>query len=86
MEENIMQQQPECPEGCCDGSEILCVSIPCPVTVVLLGLELQLELPCIRLTSPGGLTTEEVQQLLTILTGIIGGLGGSLPVGGTSES
>lgn len=42
MEAEVLQQQPECPEGCCDGSEILCVSIPCPVTVVLLGLELQL--------------------------------------------
>lgn len=70
-----MQQQAECPEGCCDGSEILCVSIPCPVTVVLLGLQLQLELPCIRLTSPDELTAEQIQQLLALLSGIIGGLG-----------
>lgn len=84
MEENIMQQPAECPAGCCDGTEILCVSIPCPVTVVLLGLQLQLELPCIRLTSPGSLTTEQLQQLLAILTGIIGGLGSSLPADGTS--
>lgn len=77
MEENIMQQ-PECPEGCCDGSEILCVSIPCPVSVVLLGLQLQLELPCIRLTSPSDLTAEQLQQLLDLLSGIIGGLGSNV--------
>ncbi|RST72018.1 hypothetical protein D4T97_017305 [Siminovitchia acidinfaciens] len=84
MAKKNLQQQPGCPAGCCDGTEILCVSIPCPVTVVLLGLQLQLELPCIRLTSPGSLTAEQLQQLLAILTGIIGGLGSSLPTDGTS--
>jgi hypothetical protein len=61
------QQQPQCPEGCCQGDEILCISIPCPITIVLLGLELQLELPCIRLT--------QTQQILASLTNILGNLG-----------
>ncbi|HEY4554083.1 MAG TPA: hypothetical protein VIG80_12905 [Bacillaceae bacterium] len=69
------QNQNQCPEGCCDGSEILCVSIPCPVTIVLLGLELQLELPCIRLTSGDNLTTDQVQQLLNFLSNLLGNLG-----------
>jgi hypothetical protein len=41
-----------CEEGCCIGDEILCISIPCPIVIVLNGLQLTLELPCIRLTSP----------------------------------
>ncbi|MFZ5988945.1 MAG: hypothetical protein ACOYWZ_17725 [Bacillota bacterium] len=65
-----------CPEGCCQGNEILCISIPCPVTIVLLGLTLQLELPCIRLTSQDGLTGDQVNQLLQVLTSLLGNLGG----------
>jgi hypothetical protein len=68
-------QQPQCPEGCCQGDEILCISIPCPITIVLLGLELQLELPCIRLTSPDNLTLTQTQQILASLTNILGNLG-----------
>ncbi len=71
-------QNDECPEGCCEGNEILCVSIPCPITIVLLGLQLQLELPCIRLTSQSPLSTEQVNQLLGVLTNLLGNLGGSL--------
>ncbi|MGP4107906.1 hypothetical protein [Virgibacillus sp. L01] len=69
------QQQPECPEGCCQGDELLCVSIPCPVTIVLLGLELQLELPCIRLTSEDNLTPDQAQQILDFLSNLLGNLG-----------
>lgn len=74
--ENNMQQ-PECPEGCCTGNEILCVSIPCPIDIVLLGLQLRLELPCIRLSSQGDTPLDEadVQRLLQVLTGILGSLG-----------
>ena len=36
----IQQQEcPTCPEGTvCEGSDLLCVNIPCTTTVVLLGL------------------------------------------------
>ncbi|WP_227940100.1 hypothetical protein [Alkalihalobacillus deserti] len=67
--------QNQCPEGCCEGDELLCVSIPCPITIVLLGLELQLELPCIRLTSQDDLTADQVQQLLGFLSNLLGNLG-----------
>lgn len=71
----VAQQQTMCPEGCCTGDEILCVSIPCPISIVLLGIDLQLELPCLRLTSGSGLTAAEVQRLLAFLTGLLGSLG-----------
>ncbi|WP_280772165.1 hypothetical protein [Salipaludibacillus daqingensis] len=64
-----------CPDSCCTGDEILCIGIPCPIDIVALGIELQLELPCVRLTSPQTLTDDEVQQLLGLLTGILGALG-----------
>lgn len=75
------QEEPECPEGCCEGGEILCVSIPCPISIVLLGIPLQLELPCLRLTSTQTLNAGQVNQLLQALAGLIGGLGGALPAG-----
>ncbi|MDF2946423.1 MAG: hypothetical protein K0S51_1102 [Bacillales bacterium] len=65
----------QCPDGCCQGNEILCVSIPCPISIVLLGLELQLELPCIKLTAQDSLTPAQIQQILSVLSGIIGSLG-----------
>lgn len=79
------EQEQQCPEGCCTGNEILCVSIPCPIDIVLLGLQLRLELPCIRLTSPGDtpLTQGEVQQIIQVLTGVIGNLGN---LGGNTEN
>ena len=64
----------QCPEGCCTGNEILCISIPCPVTIVLLGLKLTLELPCIRLTSQTPLTPSQVQQILQVLSNLLGNL------------
>ncbi|PYZ95400.1 hypothetical protein CR205_19915 [Alteribacter lacisalsi] len=56
---------------------MLCVAIPCPIDIVLLGLQLRLELPCIRLSGLGDnpLAEADVQRLLQVLTGIIGGLG-----------
>lgn len=62
-------------ESCCTGDEILCISIPCPIDVVLLGIELQIELPCVRITSTETLTGSQVQQLVGVLTGILGALG-----------
>ncbi len=70
---------PQCPEGCCNGTEILCVSIPCPVNIVVLGIDLTLELPCIRLTSGTPLSSAQVSQLLQALTSIISTLGSVLP-------
>lgn len=69
------QQQNECPEGCCTGNEILCVSIPCPISIVLLGLQLQLELPCIRLTSEQNLNSDQITRLLQVITNLLGSLG-----------
>jgi hypothetical protein len=70
------QQQPEqCPAGCCQGTEILCISIPCPITIVLLGLTLTLELPCVRLTSPNLLTPSDITDILQSLINLLGALG-----------
>ncbi|KNF08799.1 hypothetical protein CLPU_5c01060 [Gottschalkia purinilytica] len=71
---NPAQPEPECPEGCCTGDEILCISIPCPITIVLLGLELTLELPCIRLTSGSPLSASQTDAILQQLTKVIGSL------------
>ncbi|CEG25636.1 hypothetical protein [Bacillus sp. B-jedd] len=67
--------QTQCPEGCCTGDEILCISIPCPISIVLLGLDLQLELPCIRLSTVNGLTAGQTQQILGVLANLLGALG-----------
>jgi len=65
----------ECPESCCNGTEILCTSIPCPINIVLLGIRLQIEIPCIRVSSPLTLTPEQVQSLLQVIINIITNLG-----------
>lgn len=81
------QPQPQCPEGCCTGDEILCVSIPCPIDIVLLGLELRLELPCIRLSSGSPLSGAQIDQLLQVLQALLSGLGGALPgAGGAAKA
>ncbi|UTR13563.1 hypothetical protein MM221_13125 [Salipaludibacillus sp. LMS25] len=64
-----------CPDSCCTGDEILCLGIPCPIDIVLLGIELQVELPCIRISSPEELTEDQVQQLLGVLQSILAALG-----------
>ena len=64
-----------CPDSCCTGDEILCIGIPCPIDIVVLGIDLQLEIPCVRLTSTGDLTDMNVQQLTGVLTGILEGNG-----------
>lgn len=78
----VVQQQPNqpCPEGCCTGNEILCISIPCPVSIVLLGIDLTLELPCVRLTSTQPLTVNQVTQLLGALTNILGSISQNVAV------
>ena len=69
------QTQQTCPSGCCTGNEILCVSIPCPINIVLLGLALTLELPCIRLTSTTPLTATQTNEIVQVISRIIGSLG-----------
>lgn len=66
----------ECPPSCCTGDEILCVGIPCPIDIVLLGLELTVELPCIRVSSNGELTDDQIQRLIGVLEGVLGNLNG----------
>ncbi|TBX78429.1 hypothetical protein E0M25_10090 [Bacillus mycoides] len=74
------QQQPQQPQQqqqykCqCDGNEALCVSIPVPITVVLLGTKLQVELPCIRITSEEDITPV-LKKLIKSLGGLLGGSG-----------
>ncbi|HDR7320528.1 hypothetical protein ACQ3VF_08135 [Bacillus toyonensis] len=67
------QQQYKCQ---CDGKEALCVSIPVPITVVLLGTKLQVELPCIRITSEEDITPV-LKKLIKSLGGLLGGSGSS---------
>lgn len=65
----------ECPPSCCVGDELLCIGIPCPIDIVILGLQLRLELPCVRLTSGTDLTPEQVQQLIGVLVLILQNIG-----------
>ncbi|PHB56990.1 hypothetical protein [Bacillus toyonensis] len=67
------QQQYKCQ---CDGKEALCVSIPVPIPVVLLGTKLQVELPCIRITSEEDITPV-LKKLIKSLGGLLGGSGSS---------
>lgn len=69
------QADPPCPSGCCTGTEILCISIPCPINIVLLGLNLTLELPCVRLTSTTPLTATQTNSIMQSLTRILGSIG-----------
>jgi hypothetical protein len=68
------QADPPCPSGCCTGTEILCISIPCPINIVLLGLNLTLELPCVRLTSTTPLTASQTSTIMQSLINILGSL------------
>lgn len=70
-----VNQENGCPQGCCTGDELLCISIPCPVTVVLLGsLRLTLDLDCVRLTSDTALTGNQANQVLGVLQQLLGSL------------
>ncbi|MBA4536683.1 hypothetical protein H1Z61_05875 [Bacillus aquiflavi] len=57
--------------SCCTGNEILCISIPSPIDIVLLGIQLQIELPCLRITSPSTLSNEQIEQLQKIIRGSV---------------
>ncbi|GLV61726.1 hypothetical protein Bmyc01_03960 [Bacillus mycoides] len=71
QQQQQQQQQYKCQ---CDGKEALCVSIPVPITVVLLGTKLQVELPCIRITSEEDITPV-LKKLIKSLGGLLGGSG-----------
>ncbi|MCU5556963.1 hypothetical protein OCB15_29350 [Bacillus cereus] len=71
QQQQQQQQQHKCQ---CDGKEALCVSIPVPITVVLLGTKLQVELPCIRITSEEDITPV-LKKLIKSLGGLLGGAG-----------
>jgi hypothetical protein len=77
------QNQNQCPTGCCTGNEILCISIPCPVSIVLLGIDLTLEIPCIRLASGSPLTGAQIEQTLQVLQTMISSVSGA--VAGTAS-
>ncbi|MDF9450316.1 hypothetical protein [Bacillus toyonensis] len=77
QQQQQQQQQPQQQYKCqCDGKEALCVSIPVPITVVLLGTKLQVELPCIRITSEEDITPV-LKKLIKSLGGLLGGSGSS---------
>ncbi|PDY88498.1 hypothetical protein [Bacillus toyonensis] len=77
QQQQPQQQQPQQQYKCqCDGKEALCVSIPVPITVVLLGTKLQVELPCIRITSEEDITPV-LKKLIKSLGGLLGGSGSS---------
>jgi hypothetical protein len=77
MSTSTTEQQTQCPPPCCQPGDILCISIPCPVQIVLLGIRLNLTLPCLRLFSGTGapMTAAQVNQLLGVLGGLLGNLG-----------
>lgn len=76
--EVIINQTTQCPTGCCGGNEILCVSIPCPITIVLLGITLTLNLPCLSLSSADGVGGTEVAPLVNALSSLLANLGTTL--------
>ncbi|MGU3369275.1 hypothetical protein [Bacillus mycoides] len=72
QQQQQQQQQSQQYKCQCDGNEALCVSIPVPITVVLLGTKLQVELPCIRITSEEDITPA-LKKLIKSLGGLLGG-------------
>jgi hypothetical protein len=56
---------------CCTGEEILCISVPTPVSLGLFGRRLTLELPCLRLSSEMNLTGRQTTQLLDVLISLL---------------
>lgn len=78
--------QNQCPTGCCTGNEILCVSIPCPVSIVLLGIDLTLEIPCIRLASGSPLTGAQIQQTLQVLQTMLNSVSGAVATTGAAKA
>jgi hypothetical protein len=80
MIDKVKPNEPQCPESCCSGTELVCVSIPCPINIVLLGglLNINLDLRCLKIESNGELTPDEMINILQTLSNLLGGLVGSL--------
>jgi hypothetical protein len=72
------QPQPQC-ESCCENTDILCVSIPGGVHIVLLGIHIDLEDLCLRISNPGpGPLTAAQQANVAQVAGAVGNLLGNL--------
>lgn len=70
--------QPQC-ESCCEDTDILCVSIPGGVHIVLLGIHIDLEALCLRISNPGpGTLTAAQQANVEQVAGAVGNLLGNL--------
>jgi len=80
MTDEMRQNQNQCPNSCCSGTELVCVSIPCPVNIVLLGglLDINLDLRCLTIESNGQLTPDQVTNIVQTLSNLLGSLLGSL--------
>ena len=65
----------KCPKGCCKGDELLCVSIPCPVKIVINGVELELKLPYFSLNSNHDLPNTQIIHILDALKHLVGNIG-----------
>ncbi|MTI47301.1 hypothetical protein [Sporosalibacterium faouarense] len=63
-----------CHNKCCKGDELLCIAIPVPITVVILGFELNVDIPCIRITAPDDMSSDQANDLMNSLNGILSNL------------
>lgn len=71
--------QPQQCESCCEDTDILCVSIPGGVHIVLLGIHIDLEAVCLRISNPGTSTLTAAQQAnVEQIAGAVGNLLGNL--------
>lgn len=71
--------QPQACESCCEQTDILCVSIPGGVHIVLLGINIDLGPVCLRISNPGtGPLTAAQQANVQQVAGAVGNLLGSL--------
>lgn len=85
INEDVVIQQveecPTCPEGTvCEGSDLLCINIPCTTTVVLLGLiQLSIGPLCIRAGSVGDLTNLSDEEKLAKVQQALGVMRNTIP-------
>ncbi|MEH7178230.1 hypothetical protein [Neobacillus vireti] len=71
--------QPQQCESCCENTDILCVSIPGGIHIVLLGIHIDLEAVCLRISNPGtGTLTAAQQANVEQVAGAVGNLLGNL--------
>jgi hypothetical protein len=65
MDEFKTEQAPSGPCNC-TGNEILCINIPGPITLVILGMKFTFTIPCINLGAAQPLTPEQKDFLAKI--------------------